>query len=366
MAQLTKIGLAIAWAVGLAVPAGVVANDRIEFGPPGPPQTIAFHDAVAAVSVTFRVSHDARYDGGPAGVSPSISSGSLTVRAFGISRSYDLSTVLPIGTSRILLTKESSCGTATALSRRSHYIVLEAVLAEKGCAPFAAFIDLHDGRVAKEVIFDPAWAHRFDVHPYHASGAPIRVVRVERVFPEASRVTPDGAHSTMVAWPFLIVHATDERGATLMFAVDPGNQPAVDARAVALRAGDSALLGTSDIGDSYVLVRFFGDEFFVRPGAAAEGRFDAMQTPTPEDLEARIRRNLWFAEASERAGRGDFVGAVDDFATMVSFHGGGADIDASDATMLATCRDLVRRVRAGTVSAGAASAAFPNGCVVRP
>jgi hypothetical protein len=364
--QLTKIGLAIAWAVVFALPAGVVADDRIEFGPPGPPQTIAFDDAVAAASVTFRVSHDAHFNGGPAGVSPSISSGSLTVRSFGMSRRYDLSTILPIATNRINLSKESGCGTATALSRRSSYIVVEAILAEKGCAPLAAFIDLHDGRVAKEAIFDPAWAHRFDVHPYHASGSPIRIMRVERVVPEASRWNPDGASSSMVAWPFLVVHATDARGATLIFAVDPGNQPAVDERAVALNAGDAALLGTSAVGDPYVLVQFFSGERFVRPGRAAEARFDALQTPTPEDFQARIRRNHWFEEASELARRGDIVGAVDAFATMVSFHGGGGDIDANDAAMLATCRDLVRRVRAGAVSAGIASGTFSNGCVLQP
>jgi hypothetical protein len=79
------------------------------------------------------------------------------VRAFGMSRSYGLSTILPIATNRINLSKESGCGTATALSRRSGYLVVEAILAEMGCAPLAAFIDLHDGRVAKEAIFDPAW-----------------------------------------------------------------------------------------------------------------------------------------------------------------------------------------------------------------
>jgi hypothetical protein len=366
MGQLTKIGFAIAWAVLFVLPAGVAADDRIEFGPPGPSQTIAFDDAVASASVTFRVSHDAHYDGGPAGVSPSISSGSLTVRAFGMRRSYDLSTILPIATNRINLSKESGCGTATALSRRSNYLVVEAILAEKGCAPLAAFIDLHDGRVAKEAIFDPAWAHRFDVHPYRASGAPIRIMRVERIVPEAFRYNFDGASSAIVAWPFLVVHATDAQGATLRFAVDPANQPAVDERAVALKAGDAALLGTSSIGDPYVLVQLFSGERFVRLGRAAEARFDARQTPTPEDLEAQIRRNHWFEEASERARRGDIVGAVDAFATMVAFHGGGGDIDASDAAMLATCRDLVRRVRAGAVSAGVASGAFSYGCVIQP
>jgi hypothetical protein len=163
--QLTRIGFVTAWAVAFALSAGVAANDRIEFGPPGPPQTIAFDDAVASASVTFRVSHDAHHDGGPAGVLPSISSGSLTVQAFGMSHRYDLSAILPIATNRVLLSRESSCGTATALSRRSRYLVVEAVAAEKGCAPLVAFIDLHDGGVAKEAIFDPAWAHRFDVHP---------------------------------------------------------------------------------------------------------------------------------------------------------------------------------------------------------
>lgn len=365
MVQLTKISFAIVWAVVFALPTSVAADDPIEFGPPGPPQTIAFHDAVASASVTFRVSHDAHYDEGPAGESPSISSGSLTMRAFGIRRSYDLSTILPIATNRILLSKEGSCGTATALSRRRSYIVVEAILAEKGCAPFAAFIDLHDGRIAKEAIFDPAWVHRFDVHPYHASGAPIRIVQVERVVPEASRWNPGGVPSTMIAWPFLIVHATDARGATLVFAVDPGNQPGVDERAVALNAGDTALLGTSVIGDPYVLVQLFSGELFVRPWSSAEARFDALQTPTPKNLQPQIWRNHWFTEASERARRGDIVGAVDAFATMVSFHGGG-DLNASDAAMLATCRDLVRRVRAGAVSASVASGAFSYGCIIQP
>jgi hypothetical protein len=353
-------------AVAFALPARVAANDRIEFGPPGPPETIAFEDAVVSASVTFRVSHDARYDGGPAGVSPSISSGSLTTRAFGIRRRYDLSTILPITTNRVVVSKTSSCGAATALSRRSSYLVVEAVLAQKGCAPFAAFIDLHDGRVVQEAIFDPAWAHRFDVHPYHAAGTLIRIAGVECVVPQASRPTADGASFKSVAWPFLIVHATDAGGATLRFAVDPGNQPAVDERAVAFKVGDAAFLGTSDIGDPYVLVQFFSDERYVRPGDTAEARYDARQTPTPASLQAEIQRNHWFEEAYHRADRGDFVGAVDAFATMVSFHGADSDINASEAAMLAACRDLVRRVRAGAVSAAVASSAFSGGCVVQP
>ncbi len=360
------MGIAIAMAVAFALPVRGAADDRIEFGPPGPPQTIAFDDAVVSVSATFRVSNDTHPDGGPSGVSRSISSGSLLVRAFGVSRSYDLSTILPIATNHIVLSKESSCGTATALSRRSSYIVIEAVLAEKGCARLAAFINLHDGRVAREAIFDPAWAHRFDVHPDHASGAPIRIVRVERVVPEGSRVYPGTTSSTMEAWPFLIVHATDARGATLMFAVDPGNQPAVGQRGVALGAGDAAFLGTSAIGDPDVIVQLFSGQRFVHPGHAAEARFDALQTPTPQDLQAVIRRNHWFEEAIERARRGDIVAATDAFATMISFHGGGGDIDASDAATLATCRDLVRRVRAGAVSASVASGAFSSGCVLQP
>jgi hypothetical protein len=341
----------------------VGARDRIEFGPPGPPQTIAYDDAVAAASVTFRISHDARYDAGPAGVSPSISSGSLTMRAFGIRRRYDLSTILPITTDRVILSTKSSCGTATALSRRGGYLVVEAVLAEKGCAPIAVFIDLHDGRVAREAIFDPAWAHRFDVHPYHASGAPFRVARVERVVPEGFRPNSDGAMSR-VAWPFLVVHAMGTRGAMLLFAIDLGNQPNVDEAAVAFKSGDEVLVGSSDIGDPQVLVQFFSGERFVRPEGGAEARFDARETPTPDYLQAQMRRNAWFDEANHRASRGDFVGAVDAFATMVSFHGGGDDIDAHDAAMLATCRNLVKRVRLGAVSAAVASGSFSNGCIL--
>lgn len=366
MGSLRNSGLAIALATAFAFPANVAAGERIEFGSPGPPQTIDFHDAVASASITFRISHDARYDRGPAGAAPSISSGSLTMRAFGTSRKYDLSTILPIATDRVVSSKAGGCGATTALSRRGSYLVVEAILVQKGCAPLAAFINLHDGRIAKEAVFDPAWVHRFDVHPYHASGAPIRIVQVERVVPEASRFNPDGASATTVPWPFLVVHAKDARGATLMFAVDPGNQPAVDERAVALNAGDAAFLGTSDIGDPYVLAQLFSGELYVRPGSAAEARFDARQTPTPETLQARIRRNHWFDEANQRAKRGDFIGAVDAFATMASFHGGGGDIDASDAETLANCRELARRLRAGAVSAGVASNAFSYGCVLEP
>jgi hypothetical protein len=368
MGVFEKFGFAIIWVLAAALPAVAAADERIEFGPPGPPQTIAFADAVASATVTFRISHDAQHDGGDAGVSPSISSGSLVVRAFGVSRRYDLSTIFPIETSRILLNKdaEGACGTATALSRRDGYLVVEAVLAEKGCAPFAAFIDLHDGRVAHEAIFDPAWLHRFDVHPYHASGAPIRIVRVERIVPQAVRYNADGRTSTLIAWPFFIVHATDAHGALLVFAVDPDTLVGLDERRVTLRAGETAFLEPSDISDPELPVQLFSDEPYVRPGPAAEARFEALQTPTPDDLQARIRRNNWFMEADARAKRGDIAGAVDAFATMVSFHGGGVDIDASDATMLAKCRDLVKRVRAGAVSAGDARAAYFNGCVVVP
>lgn len=365
MGRLRKMGLTIATVVAVTLPTYVAAAERIEFGPPGPPQTIAFQDAVASASVTFRVSPDAKYGGGEAGASPSISSGSLTMRAFGTRREYDLSTILPTATDHVVLSKESGCGTATALSRSGGYMVIEATLAQKGCAAFAAFVDLHDGHVVKEAVFDSAWDHRFDVHPYHASGEPIRIVRVERVVLDGSRWNSDGRSATF-AWPFLIVHATDARGAMLGFAVDGGDRSGADQLAVALKSGEPASLGTSDIGDPNVVVRLFTGQRFVRPGDAAESRSDARQTPTPQNIEASIRRNHWFREADDRAERGDIVGAVDAFATMVSLRGGGADIDAGDAAMLATCRDLVRRVRAGSVSAKTASAAFPSGCIVRP
>ncbi len=128
-------------------------------------------------------------------------------------------------------------------------------------------------------------------------------------------------------------------------------------RAVALNAGNPALLGTSGSGsgDPCMLVQLFRGELFVRRGRAGEARFDALQTLAPENLQAQIQRNRWYMEAIERAKRGDIVGAVDALATMVSFHGAGGDIDAA---MLATCRDLVRRVRVGVVSADVASEAF--------
>jgi hypothetical protein len=362
-----RIGFAIAWALAIALPAGAAAPERIDFGPPGPPQSITFADAVMSATVTFRISHDARYDGGPAGLSPSISSGSLAVHAYGVNRNYDLAAILPILTARIVLSKDAGggCGTATALSRRGSYLVVEAVLAEKGCAPFAAFVDLRDGRIAQEAIFDPAWVHRFDVHPYRASGVPIRIVRVERVVPEAVQWNGDGTKQMPVAWPFLIVHATDARGATLVFAIDPGSQVAFDGRTVTFHPGEIALAGTSDIGDADVIVQYFTGQLFIRPGAAAEARFEALQTPTPDNVQAGLRRNHWFDEASARAERGDFPGAVAAFATMVSFHGGGDEIDANDAAMLSACRNLLKRVRSGALSSGAASAAFSNGCVIR-
>lgn len=362
---MARIGYAIAVALAIGISELGATGHRIEFGPPGPLQTIRFADAVASVSVTFRVSRDARYDGGPAGVSPSISSGSLTVRAFGTRRRYDLSTILPIATDRVELSEEKGCGTATALSRRGRYLVVEATLAQKGCAALAAFIDLRDGRVAKEAIFDSAWAHRFDVRPYRASGVPVRIVRVERVVTDASRSNSDGTSST-VPWSFSVVHATDARGATLAFAVDPSMQSDVDQRAFVFTAGDAALVGSSDTGDRSVLVTLYADEPIVRPGRAAEARLETRQTPTPDDLQARFRRTHWFDEAAERARRGDIVGAVDAFATMTSFHGGDEEIDTHDAAMLAACRALVRRVRAGTVTARVAGAAFSYGCVLQP
>jgi hypothetical protein len=44
--------------IAFALPIGVTGGNRIEFGPPGPPNTIAFDDGIAVVSATFRISHD--------------------------------------------------------------------------------------------------------------------------------------------------------------------------------------------------------------------------------------------------------------------------------------------------------------------
>jgi hypothetical protein len=65
----------------------------------------------------------------------------------------------------------------------------------------------------------------------------------------------------------------------------------VDEHAVVLHAGDEALLGARATGDPYPLVQLFRGERFIRPGRAAEARLEALQTPMPEGLEARMRRS---------------------------------------------------------------------------
>jgi hypothetical protein len=84
------------------------------------------------------------------------------------------------------------CGTWETLSRHGAYVALEAVVAQKGCAAVAAFVDASSGAVAESLILEHTWDSRFDALPAPFVGEALRVTQVEPVtIVGASTARPD-------------------------------------------------------------------------------------------------------------------------------------------------------------------------------
>jgi hypothetical protein len=249
------------------------------------------------------------------------------------------------------------------LTRRGSYLAIEAVLAQKGCAPLAAFIDLTNGQVAENVVLDHAWDHRFDAHPENFAGQPYRVTQAERVLLTQAAFKGNDGTPTMLPWPFALIHATDAEHETHLFAYCtdcsfPWSAP----RSEALPSIGSVLsAGASRNYPDRSVVRFFDAERVLFLSPEDERRYAALQTPTPPDSERGVRRNMWFDAADDDAYNGNFSAAVQDFRTMLSYEND-ARLYASEAQMLRQCEALAAKVRAGQITAKTAGTLFPNGC----
>lgn len=333
----------------------------ILFGPPGPVQRRVFRDSVVQAEIRYRIAPDRLYDSGPAAVSPSISAGTLSVVVGGQRRTYDLSAILPLREARILLPEGSGdCGATQPLTRRGNYLAIEVVVAQKGCSVTAAFVDLKTGQVAESAVLDHRWDRRFLAVPEEFSGENLRVTQAELATLTGEEPTGTGKASMAVPWTFGLIHALDARGATHLVSFptggyDPGSAAGSD---VLPKIGSTISVGSIvDHGD-LALIRQMGTERVIHWTAADDARYAALQSPTPARIEQIVRYNFAFSAADEAARQSRFDDAVRLLAVAVSF-----GVDPSSADMLRQCRVLASDVHMGHISAAAAGAEFPNGCL---
>lgn len=358
-------------ALGCALPCTTYAQTHsrpatIDFGPLGPVQRQVFADNRVRATITYRIAHDRQNDGGPGGATPSIAVGTLTVITGGTRRAYDLARVLPIRDNHVLLASgpKESCYAAEGLSRSGNYLVIEAIPAQKGCSRMAVFVEFRTGEVAKEVIFNPAWVHRFDPRPERSAGKYLTVVRTEHVtaigarFDTADVEIPD-------TWKFIVVHTIAHDKTPHTFLIDVDYELNVDGRAIVVRPGSRVFVGSFDAGEEQNLYEAFGGEQSFRPSPADELRYEALQTPTPPKAERYERSLLWYTEADHAADRGQFDDAVNALVKMLSYHTNDSLSQTATQT-LKKCRALQSQVHAGKVSSSAASTAFSrDDCVLR-
>jgi hypothetical protein len=336
------------------------ATRFIDFGTPGPPQTIAFADDEVHATLTYRIAPDRSSRTGPAAVSPSISAGTLTIVMNNGRRTYDLAEILANREERVVFPVDphGSCGADRALSRSGGYLVVEAIITGKGCEPTATFVELQTGQVAQPVVFDPRWLHRFDPTPEQLTGTYATVVRTEAV----STTLRDWQSGARMPWQFLIVHVADAMSGDRPLQID--RAPVNAGGPIPLSAGSRVLIAPITAMADYRLFAAGPATRILQPSLADEARYDALQTPTPHDDEREIRRGLWLDWSDDAAYRGDFAGAVSALAMMLRYDD--SSYAPGEAQMLAQCRKLLARVNAGAVTAKAASAMFTNGCVPLP
>jgi len=254
----------------------------ILFGPLGPPQQRTFADGSVRAAIVFQLAQDLRAVSGEDTAGPSVAAGTLTITVGGRRRTYDLASVLPIHEGRIELLADEGCGTGHVLTHARTYLVIQAVLAEKGCAPLASFIDLVSGSIVENVVLDHAWDHRSDKHPSAFAGEALRVTRAEPVILDVANFEGAPPSPQPSQWPFVIVHTltTTARPHAIAYCTActyplpaPGSEkpPTVGSR---IRIGNFA--APRDYGTP-----MFARERVVLLGPADEARYAALQTPTP-------------------------------------------------------------------------------------
>jgi len=361
----------LALALGLiGVAAGIHAGSaeparQIDFGPAGPLQTITYEDADARASLAYRIAPDRDDNTGPAAVSPSISSGTLTLVVHGTTRMYDLSEILANHEQRVVLPVDplGSCGADRPLSRSGDYLVVQSILTGKGCEPMATFIELRTGSVAQPGVYDPRWLHRFDPTPERLSGTDATMIRTEPVTTTRRELESGPGPGARRPWRFLIVHVVDATSHDRLLEID--EEPVVATVPITLSPGSHVLLAPVTAFADELLFAAGPETRIIQPSLADEARYDALQTPTPHGAERAIRRGLWLNWADDAAYRGDFAGAVSALAMMLSYDDN-ASFAPGEAHMLAQCRRLLARVNAGAISARAAAATYSNGCLPTP
>jgi hypothetical protein len=343
----------------------------IVFGPLGPVQHIRYSDTRVRVDVAYRIGPDRVYGHGEAAMGPSIATGSVTLVVGGVRRVVDLAALFPIREHHIDLSPNGSCGTGAAVTRHGSYLAVEAILGEKGCAALVALIDLDRGTVLERVALDHPSAHRFDARPQSLVGESLRVVVTQILNVPGNVFLPSGSLRA-APWWVVAVRAVDAQGRERDFAYcaadycAAGGEPPIE---TVPRAGSRVVIGSLQGGMPFILRTMLGERV-IRLSRSDERRFEALQTPVPEDSAQLERRNSWFDVASQEAYAEHFDAAIAAMEHMVAIDESGASLDPSIAAMdraeLAHCRALAVRIRAGTLSRTDAKALFTVGCVPIP
>ena len=343
----------------------------IAFGPLGPARHQSFDDGVVRARVTYQIAHDRDHDTGPDAASPSIAAGFLTLTVAGKTRRIGLASLFPIHETRIDFAEPSvrpyqGCGVGETLSRRGDYLAVQAIVAEKGCAAVAAFVDIDSGEPIESVVVDHASAYRYDARPAHFSGTALVVRKVDRLRLLAGALEPMVRPKS--TWPFVIVHAVDVRGEMHAFAFDAHSRlPSIPDSAIAdlPTIGSRVTVGDVVYGDdAFQAVRYLDGERLVRFGDTDEARYTSrLASPSPGQ-ERALRREGWFMAADSDARAGHFNEAVRDLTMMLSFEDD-PELYRTESATLQACMRVQARVRAGLTSQAEASSTFEYGCQMK-
>jgi len=340
----------------------------IVFGPLGPVQHLRYADARVRVDVAYRIAPDAKFGSGPAGVGPSIAAGSVTVVVGGVRRVVDLAALFPIREHHIGLSPDGTCGTGRPLARRGSYLVIEAILGEKGCAALVGLIDLHTGAVLERVALDHPSSHRFDARPEPLVGESMRVEGAQLLSVPANTYQPVGPPQA-TPWWVVAVRAIDSKGlvrelayCTLEYCAAGGEAPSD----VVPRAGSRITVGSLQHVIPFSGVTMVGERV-VQLSRSDEARFEASTTPVPANLAQIARRNSWMMVVDEATQAEDFDAALAGLEHVVAIDRDGSGLDLTivdgDRSALVHCRALIVRLRAGMVAKKDARVLFASGCV---
>jgi hypothetical protein len=322
---------------------------------------LAYRSGAIAVSVNYQTTTD-RYG------FARISAGRATIHNGEQRFTVDLARLMPITLHHILLPTgvRDGCGALQPLAVVSHYVVMEAVWAEKGCRPAAYFIDTSAGAIAETVDLDHRWNHRVDVQPARFDGKPVVVESVDHV--TLALATFDSLGRGMngsVPWVFAIVRGRDTRGEQRLFAYevatvhvdqqpDPGWNVFPSPGSTTEVGSLTGLFTTSYHPDPHVL----------RMDAADDSRYAQRQPLTPEPEIRNLEYNQWFELMDDYVAADRFSDALGALAKTISFSDD-PSLRAGEQEMYSACRAMVAQVQAGKISAASARTAWSKGCRIK-